>query len=73
MYFYFSSLTASKEAGAFIEIDGKKSPLVFQARNAPSLLRKHTNNIFSFLRGEAVLQNAAIYVLLYVSYHNFCY
>jgi 3-oxoacyl-[acyl-carrier protein] reductase len=65
----FSSLTAAKEAGASIEIDGKKVALGVPGAQGPGTAAQ-TAEQYSFipLRRGGTPEDAAASVLLYVSY-----
>lgn len=70
MYNYtFSSLTQSKEAGASIEIDGKKVALGVPGAQRP-VTSKQASEDYAFipLRRGGTPEDAAASVLLYVSY-----
>ena len=74
MYFYtLSSLTASKEAGASIEIDGKKVALGVPGAQRPVTTAQAPEQ-YSFipLRRGGTPEDAAASVLLYVSYVITC-
>ena len=71
MYIYtFSSLTASKEAGASIEIDGKKVALGVPGSQRPITTTQAPEDYpFIPLRRGGTPEDAASSVLLYVSFY----
>ena len=74
MYLYIvSSLTASKEAGASIEIDGKKVALGVPGAQPPVTTTQAPDQYpFIPLRRGGTPEDAAASVLLYVSYVITC-
>ena len=73
MYFYtLTSLTASKEAGASIEIDGKKVALGVPGAQRPVTTQAPEQYSFIPLRRGGTPEDAAASVLLYVSYVITC-
>ena len=64
----FSSLTQSKEAGASIEIDGKKVALGVPGAQRPVTTQAPEEYPFVPLRRGGTPEDAAASVLLYVSY-----
>ena len=72
MFYIFSSLTASKEAGASIEIDGKKVALGVPGAQRPVTTQAPEQYSFIPLRRGGTPEDAAASVLLYVSYVLTC-
>ena len=72
MFYIFSSLTASKEAGASIEIDGKKVALGVPGAQRPVTTQAPEQYSFIPLRRGGTPEDAAASVLLYVSHVITC-